>query len=276
MLTWALAERPAAIDPLFAETPGEQLVARQIAEPLVAALEAPFDETRSVPGLALAANPSADYRIWRLRLRSGVSFGDGARFDAGAVLANVERWRAQPALSGLSPGLLADSPKPGQVRFILPSADPGFDRRLATGRLGIVSPRALAAAGAGELDPAAVADAGTGPFELRERAADRLLLARNTDWWGADRSLGPGIDQLELTVIPGGGERFSSLARGEVQVAERLGAARLRRVRDDPLLTVVTLAGSQRLGVERSVRGIPDDEPAPPLSGAWRTGIASG
>ena len=150
-IAWELAERPRTLDPLFADTPAEQLVARQIAEPLVENLIGPFSESREMrrsPGLA-TMRPSDGDRIWSARLRPGVSFQDGSPFDAAAVLANAARWTAQPSLSGLPPGLLADSPRPGLVRFILPAPDPAFDRRLASSRLGIVSPRALTAAGAG-------------------------------------------------------------------------------------------------------------------------------
>jgi ABC-type transport system substrate-binding protein len=206
-----------------------------------------------------------------------VSFQDGTQFDAAAVLANAVRWTAQPSLSGLPPGLLADSPRPGLVRFILPAPDPAFDRRLASSRLGIVSPRALTAAGAGSglapVDLATAADAGTGPFELRERDSDRLLLARNTEWWGAERGLGPGVDQLEFSVVADRGQRYDRLSSGDDQAAEALGRRLLAEARRDPLLTVVSLRGAGPLAVERSVRGIPEDVPAPPLSGVWRTGL---
>ncbi len=233
-IAWELAERPRTLDPLFADTPAEQLVARQIAEPLVENLIGPFSESREMrrsPGLA-TMRPSDGDRIWSARLRPDVSFQDGSPFDAAAVLANAARWTAQPSLSGLPPGLLADSPRPGLVRFILPAPDPAFDRRLASARLGIVSPRALTAVGAGSglapVDLATAADAGTGPFELRERDSDRLLLARNTEWWGAERGLGPGVDQLEFRVVADRGQRYDRLSSGDAQVAEALGPGQLR------------------------------------------------
>jgi len=46
-------------------------------------------------------------------------------------------------------------------------------------------------------------------------------------------------------------------------------------VRANPLLTTVSSGGEAGLGlgIERSIRGIPADDPAPPLNGVWRTGI---
>ena len=274
-LVWALPERPAGLDPLYAETGSEQLVARQVHEPLVAELTGPFEDARRVPGLVLSALPSSDRTVWRLRLRTGVRFQDGTPFSASAVLDNVERWRATAQGRSLIGDALADAPRPDLVRFILPAPESSFDARLASPRLGIVSPRALARASGAELAPAEAAQSGTGPFELRERSADRLLLAHNPEWWGIDRELGPALDQVEFTVVPDPAERVAELADGSVQVAGDLQGDQLARVRGDPLLTVVPTPGGG-LGIERSVRGIRAGDPAPPLNGVWRTRIDAG
>jgi peptide/nickel transport system substrate-binding protein len=250
-------------------------VSRQIHEPLVAELSGPFEAARRVPGLAISALPSSDRTVWRLRLRGGVRFQDGAPFNASAVLANVERWRATPQGRALIGDALVDAPRPDLVRFILAAPDPGFDSALASARLGIVSPRALARAAGAELGPGEAALSGTGPYELRERGADRLLLAHDTDWWGTDRGLGPAIDQLEFIAVSESAERAALLADGSAQVASGLGPAEIVVVRDDPLLTVVGEGGAA-LGLERSVRGIPPGDPAPSLNAAWRTGIDAG
>jgi ABC-type transport system substrate-binding protein len=273
---WALPERPATVDPLFADPGAERLVSRQIHEPLVAELGGPFEAARRIPGLAISALPSSDRTVWRLSLRGGVRFQDGAAFNASAVLANVERWRATPQGRTLIGDALVDAPRPDLVRFILPAADPDFDSKLASARLGIVSPRALVRAAGAELEPGEAALSGTGPYELRERDADRLLLAHDTDWWGTVRGLGPAIDQIEFVVVAEPAERAALLEDGSVQVASALGAAERGLVRDDPLLTLVGKPGGGALGIERSVRGIPPDDPAPPLNAAWRTGIDAG
>ena len=199
----------------------------------------------AVPGLALSARPSADSTVWRLRLRPGVRFQDGARFNASAVLANTDRWLSTPAGRRVLGQLLVDAPRPDLVRFILPSPDPHFDRVLASPRLGIVSPEAIAQAGGGRLDPGRFPDSGTGPFELRERSPDRLLLARNTEWWGAERGLGPGVDQLELLAVPNPADRLAMLRDGSARVAA-LGPSQLEAARRDPLLATVPGPGRGR------------------------------
>jgi peptide/nickel transport system substrate-binding protein len=242
---------------------------------LIERLDGPFDEARGAPGLSLSARPSADATVWRLHLRPGVRFQDGARFNASAVLANADRWLAAPAGRRVLGDLLVDAPRPDLVRFILPSPDPRLDRRLASPRLGVVSPEAIADAGAGPLDPGRYPDSGTGPFELRERSADRLLLARNTEWWGSERGLGPGVDQLELLAVRDPAERLAMLRDGSARVAD-LEPSQLGAARRDPLLTTIPEPGPDGLGIERSVRGIPPRQLAPPLNGAWVTGIDAG
>jgi ABC-type transport system substrate-binding protein len=219
--------------------------------------------------------PSADETVWRALLRPGVRFQDGTPFNASAVLANADRWLAAPAGRRLLGELLVDAPRPDLVRFILPAPDPGFDLRLASPRLGIVSPRAIAEAAGGPLDFSRLPESGTGPFELRERSADRLLLAQNTSWWGADRELGPGVDQVELRAVPDPEDRLALLLDGTVRVAE-LEPSQLDAVRADPLLAVQRQGEGGTLGIERSVRGIPPGAPAPSLNAVWLTGIDAG
>lgn len=275
-ISWAMAERPERLDPLLARSPADALVSRQIHEPLIEELSAPFDDPRRLPGLALFARASSDNTLWRLRLRRGVRFQDGRPFNAAAVLANAERWRETAIGRRLLPALSAvDAPRPDLVRFILARPDPRFDRRLAAPRLGIVSPGALAGARQVGIDIAAATDSGTGPFELRERDAERLLLARNADWWGSDHGLGPGVNQLEFLAVPDPGERLALARDGLVQVADELGPGLLKRAGAAPLLTVTEPRGGRGLAVERSVRGL-GDEAQPSLNSVWRTTIAAG
>lgn len=274
MLAWALDERPSSFDPVYAGSASEQLVSRQIYEPLVAELSRPFGEARRTPGLALSASPSRDATVWRLVLRAGVMFQDGARFNGSAVLANVDRWRDSGLELGLPTGLLVDAPRPDLVRFILPEPDRRFDLALSSPRLAIVSPRALARAVGGELRPDRAAAAGSGPFELRERSADYLLLARNTEWWGTRRGLGPALDQIRFDLVSDAAESLALLKGGAVQVASGLARKQLASVRRDPLLEQIGSAAP--LAIERSVRGIDASRPAPALNSAWLTTIAAG
>jgi peptide/nickel transport system substrate-binding protein len=274
-LTWALGERPRQLDPLLATSRADLLLARQIYEPLTATVTSPFGEGRSVPALARSARPSRNETVWRLTLREPVRFQDGTPLDARAVVANAERWRTLAAGRELLPNLSeVDAPQPDLVRFFLDRPDPEFDQSLASPRLGIVSPSELrprSGVGAEVRDPG---QGGTGPFELRERTPEFTLIARNVNWWGTARQLGPALDQVEFRVVPGAEARYRLLRAGDAQLAGSLGPEQVARLRRDPLLTALPAAGDW-LGLERSVRGIESGRVVPSLSGVWLTRIGA-
>ena len=272
-LTWAVADPVRSVDPLLATDRSAQIVSRQIHEPLIETLAGPFGEARGRPGLARAARPAAGATVWVLQLRGGVRFQDGEVFDADAVQANADRWLASAAGRELLPGLIAvDSPSPTSVRFILSAPDPALPRRLASPRLGIVSPRALAE-GFGPVASEPFAGSGTGAFELREATPDRLLLARNTAWWGTGERLGPALEQVIVRAEPSGAVRAALLDGGDAQLADQLSAEQARFVRRNPLLATLPAPGGEALGIERSVRGITSGTEIPSLAGAWLTTV---
>lgn len=273
-LVWGVADRVAGVDPLEATTRAQQLASRQIHEPLVESLAGPFGDPRRLPGLALRVRPRGDGTIWNLSLRPGVRFQDGAPLNAGAVLANAERWRTTAAGRELLPGLVAaDAPRPDLVRLFLSAPDPDLAERLASPRLGIVSPRALRPRTGTGATVGSVFATGSGPFELRERTGDELVLARYLSWWGTPKGLGPALDQLRFRVDAGAGARLDELAAGDTQLADELGPGEAEAARADPLLSVLPSPGGTWLGIERSVRGVDSGREIPSLAGAWLTTV---
>jgi peptide/nickel transport system substrate-binding protein len=272
----AIPAVPDTFDPLLSTTTADQLVAGQVYEPLTRALSGPYGETGRKPGLALSAKPGAHSTIWRMRLRTGVRFQDGARFNASAVLKNAERWRTTPEGQALVPGLVAaDAPRPDLVRFFFAAPDPDLVHQLDSVRLGVVSPRVLRS-------PPALArlanglPAGTGPFEVHDHDAERVLLARNPRWWGTRHDLGPGVELVDLRFAAGADRRLSMLRHGTVQVAEGLAPAQVPELRRDPLLTDQAGAAGTRIGVVRSVRDLRPGRGVPVLSRAWLTTVGTG
>ena len=119
------------------------------------------------PSLAESMPESAGSR-WRVRLRSGVRFASGARLDARAVAASIERARAHDA----SPWLTAVPPpkvEDGALVFQVPSHDPKDLMRALTSPLTAVVPPGFAPE---QPD-------GTGPFRATRVDGEALLLARN-------------------------------------------------------------------------------------------------
>jgi peptide/nickel transport system substrate-binding protein len=270
----ALPGGPRTFDPLLAQTPTDRLVAGQIYEPLTRRISGPYGTTASEPGLAAAVHPGARRTIWSIRLRPGVRFTDGARFNASAVLQNAMRWRSTPEGQALLPGLVAaDAPRPDLVRLIFSRPDADVVRQLGSVRLGIVSPRALRSPRAGTRLAHGLA-AGTSPFELHRHDQRGVLLARNQGWWGTRHDLGPGVELIDLRFADRADRRLALLRDGTVQVAAGLHPRQLTAVRRDPLLT--DQPGEAGTGLERSVRGLGSTHGTPLLSRVWLTTVASG
>ena len=274
VLVYALDGPVRELDPLLATTRAEQVLTRQAHEPLVASLHGPFGAGRRERGLARSWRPSRDREIWRFELRRRARFQDGTPFNAAAVLVNAERWRERAQGRTLLPELAAaDAPRPDLVRFILSRPASDLPERLASPRLGIVSPGALRRRGRGAGSVARMDRSGTGAFELRERERGTIVVARNVGWWGTRAGLGPALDQVEFRVAPSHRERVALLRGGTVQMADSLRPAAKRQIRRDPLLTYVSGAGNRILGLERSVRGIDSASAIEPLSQVWLTRV---
>jgi peptide/nickel transport system substrate-binding protein len=274
-LTYALPEVPGGLDPLAASSRAQQTVTRQVHEPLVSRLTGPYGDTGKEPGLALSVRPSDGRTVWTLALRPGVRFQDGTPFNGAAVLANARRWRTSSAGQRLLPDLFAvDAPRPDQVRFLLERPVADLRSRLASPRLGIVSPRALdPPSGEGARIRPGAAGSGTGPFQAAGDANGRQELDRFGSWWGSSLGLGPALDAVVFLGAPGERQRLSLLEAGTVQVADPLGAAALSALAADPLLRQV--GGPVRgIGIAGSVRGLDSARAVPVLSRVWLTDIA--
>src|SRR5262245_26274705 len=85
-LGYALPSLPRTLDPLAANDRAAMTVVRQVYQPLIDHLTAPYAQTSPEAGLALRARPSRDRTTWTVTLRLGVRFQDGTPFNAAAVL----------------------------------------------------------------------------------------------------------------------------------------------------------------------------------------------
>ncbi len=147
------------------------------------------------PALATAWRAEADGTRWVFTLRDGVTFHDGAPFDAAAVVTSLTRFldaKRGLAAAGRVRAILAgaEAVDPRTVAFTLKQPYAGFLALLATNPCCIVSPRAEQAGTIGRLA------VGTGPFKLVEwRSGEYVQQARNDGYWG-DK---PALDGIRWT-----------------------------------------------------------------------------
>ena len=271
-LTYALPGLPATLDPLAAKGRLAEAVTRQVYEPLIAELTGPYGQNAAQPGLALSAHPSPNRSTWTLTLRLGVRFQDGTPFNAASVLANSRRWQSDARGRALLPHLFAvDAPRPDEVRFLLDRPVRDLPKRLASPRLGIVSPRALEPqSGQRARFLTDARGSGTGAFEPGAGGPARLELARFAGWWGSHLGLGPAFDGVTFVAAPRPAQRYRMLAEGRCRSPTRSmprACGPPRPIRCSP----PSSGPATGIGTEGSVRGITSAGIVPVLTGVWLT-----
>ncbi|MGP4051037.1 ABC transporter substrate-binding protein [Streptomyces sp. 2A115] len=239
-LRLAIAKEPECLDPHQSPTEAARLLTRPIVDSLVHQTENGSFE----PWLAKSWKVSADGLTYTFTLRDDVTFTDGARFDAAAVVANLDHVAAPATKSLLASSLIsaykssrAVGTHTAEIRLKRP--DSGFLGALALPNLGIESPATLK--GSATLCKKIV---GTGPF----RTATGLLAQKGIDYtrnpdydWGpkSARHSGPArLDGITVQVVPDNASRYGALTSGQIDAATGLDPTSTRQLRKTPGLTL--------------------------------------
>src|SRR6187551_1268852 len=199
-----LAEDPDVLDPSLARS----FVGRVVFAGLCDKLFDIDEKLAIVPQLATGHEWSADGKVLTLKLRQGVTFHDGEKFDAAAVKFNIERHKTMPGSNRrgeLAPVATVDVVDAATVRLNLSAP---FSPLLAqlTDRAGMmVSPKAAQAAG----DKFGSNPVCSGPFKFVERVPqDRIVLERNPNYWNKEAI---HFDKVVYTPIPDATVRLANL-----------------------------------------------------------------
>jgi peptide/nickel transport system substrate-binding protein len=205
-LTIGAAAVPASLDPRKS-SPYDAIWVGLLYDPLVR--RAP-DGTFQ-PGLAESWTFSEDMRVLDLTLRSGVTFQDGAPFNADAVKANLDAALAAPTnftnfLSNLEAVEIVDD---SHVRLRMSDAGTPMLGVLAGEAGMIISPRALSQ------DNLSTSPAGTGPFTLDSFVGSDIRFTKWDGYWDPGAVTSPGID---VTVFLDESARVRALWSGQVDV----------------------------------------------------------
>lgn len=156
---------------------------------------------------------STDAVNWTLKLRKGVTFSDGAPYDAEAVKFNWDR-AADPAtlaptqawISGWNKGITVVDPLTLTVKLPAPNAN--FAAQVAELAPFIASPAALKAA-AKKTD---IKPVGAGPFVLQTwNQGIGMTLTRNPKYWDQPR---PYLETIKFAIIPETNSRIATVVQG--------------------------------------------------------------
>lgn len=196
-----------------------------------------------VPYLAESVEPNEDYTVWTIKVRSGVTFHDGAPLNADAVIRNLEG-HLDSALTGTVLSNVESVNKiddlTTEVRMTTPWV--AFNYYLST-QIGYVAAPSMLDDPDGSLHPV-----GTGPFVFDEWVpGQRFVLTKNPDYWQEGL---PYVDELEFRPIVEGQARVSALQSGEIDLLHTSGAV--------PAIETLRTLGSQVQIVE--VTDGPTDE----------------
>jgi peptide/nickel transport system substrate-binding protein len=233
-----------SLDPINAAD-GESLrVTSQIFDGL---LDFAPESTNVIPSLATEIpEPEDGGRSYTFKLREGVTFHDGAEFNAEAVKFNFDRWRdsKNPYHRGGGPQSKKFTYYVGQfggfddnsiiesvevmdeytVRFSLKQPQGPFLRSVAMGPFGIASPKAIKE----DVEGFWRNPIGSGPFRFVEwNRGSTVELEANEDWWGSDLpasqgGTGPKVHKVTVRSISDNASRMAALTGGQLSAADGL------------------------------------------------------
>lgn len=228
-----LAEDPDVLDPTLARTYVGRIVFSAICDKLF-----DIDEKLGiVPQLATGHEVSPDGQQVTIKLRPGVVFHDGEKFDAEAAKFSLERHLTmqgsfrRPELAQVDKVEVVD---PLTIRLVLKSPFSPLIAQL-TDRAGMmVSPKAAKEAG----DKFGLKPVCAGPYRFVERVQqDRIVVEKFADYWNKDNV---HIDKIVYLPIVDSTVRLANLRSGSLELIERFLATDIKTVRDDRKLKLVT------------------------------------
>ena len=212
-ITVAIGEGPGRIDPHFQdgemrrtmENVYERLIERDLVDPSI-----------FVPRLAASLPRLVDETTWELKLRRGITFHNGAPFNAATAKYSIERVLSPELDSDLAEQIekisSVDIIDDYTIRINTNGPDPVLPARLYMVQM--VEPGAAADG----LEDEAV---GTGPYQFVEWIqGDSLTLTRNTDYWGAE----PQIDDVKFVFLPDEQSRLAAVQAGDVDLAVNMSS----------------------------------------------------
>jgi glutathione transport system substrate-binding protein len=219
-----LDANPTKLDPHDTSDNPSYSIERSIYEGLLG-----FDENMQIVGkLATSWEASPDARTFTFKLRDGVTFHDGTKFDAEAVRVNIQRL-ANPANKLARHRLFSmvdrvEVVDPLTVRVILKEPFGAMLNNFAHPAAAMISPKALEQYG----KEIAQHPVGTGPFKFVEWVpGDRVVLEKYTGYWDKGQ---PAVDRLVFRPVPESSTRIAMLKAGQAHFVFPVPAAQAREL----------------------------------------------
>jgi peptide/nickel transport system substrate-binding protein len=223
-----------------------------------------FDaEGNVVPDLTESLETTDDGTNWTMTLPTGVAFHDGTPFDAAAVVAHLDRIKAEGSTSSSAGDIRAiasyAAPDATTVTFTLPAPNMTFPTTFApTGAAFaaafVPSPTAYTALGAGY----GSAPVGVGPFRVESfQPGGDIVLVANEDY----RIEGlPYLDRLRFVTATDSQARLAAAQSGDIDIAMTQVSTDFARAEDGGL-TVLRQPASTYYNLLFNMSQAPFDDP---------------
>ena len=174
-----------------------------------------------------------------LTLREGVTFTDGAAFDADAVKANLDTARAATGEAGKALGSITEVTvvDATHVDLVLSRPDPGLLQSLSRSSGYMASPKALTSS------DLATNPVGSGPYVLDESATTQgsdYVFTRNTDYWDAGSY---PYDAVEVKYLDGATAITNGLQSGQIDGSSTPSADAVQAAKDAGLTVTTYTSG---------------------------------
>jgi peptide/nickel transport system substrate-binding protein len=188
---------------------------------------------------ALATSWQQSGRTWSFEIRHGVTFHDGTKLDAEAVVRSLTKAAGASPKPRILDGveLTAKAVDADTVTVTTAAEDPLVPQRLSSPQLSILAAKAYTGK---TVNPVG---AGTGPFELtRVNGTSSATLDRYDAYWGG-KAKASGID---ARFVPDGTARAAALRTGEADIVEAVPVSQAALLEQD-LITEVPMPRTNTL-----------------------------
>ncbi|WP_197975580.1 ABC transporter substrate-binding protein [Rhizobium sp. CFBP 8762] len=191
-------------------------LSRQVFDYLVS-----YDKGAIRPWLATEWSESQDRKTITFHLRKDVTFTDGDRFDADAVVANYPAWEGGIGWHGFTYMKGFTKVDDYTVKLHLSEPNPEIYNILANGHYGFQSPKSIAS---NSKEQKCLTPVGTGPWKVEKWArGSGISFVRNDSYnWAPPNAAhnGPSYaERLEWRFVPDATTRWGALTSGEANVA---------------------------------------------------------
>ncbi|TIX90286.1 ABC transporter substrate-binding protein [Rhizobium sp. P44RR-XXIV] len=234
-LTWGVETEPATLNPQLNGQDKTKLLLRNAYESLLARTA----DGGYVPWLASEYKISEDGKTYTFKLRDKVTFTDGQKFDAQAVVTNFTKLKDAAYSGSVSAGPIAriveaKALDDHTVSFTLNQVYAPFLDYAAS--LEILSPSAFASS---QLKSGGPEIAGTGPFILKRYAkGQEIQFVKNAAYnWAPKTAAHQGaayLDEVTYRFLPESAVRTGALTSGQVDVIEGIAGNDASLFKDSP------------------------------------------